>query len=219
MVFSFSKIECWEKCPKQFAHRYVWRDALPEDPVRFERGNRIDSSLSEAISGEGLVPDEIAHAAPIVSAAKKLYEVRTKYKLGLDHALREVEYFQGPSLRWRMELDVVGYTTEQLTHVQIIDWKTGKNWGDKGQLALYAAAIFSTRPDVLKVTSRYVWLDQKEALEKEYTRGDEVGIWAGLEEKTIAIEAAIEADNFPAIKNKFCRWCPIAPHECKNKRG
>lgn len=218
-VHSYSKLADFENCPKKFAHKYIWKDAAPFDAnqPQLVKGRMVDEALSTSIDTGVSVPAMIAHAQPLIDQLRQLHHVRTKYKIGLDTRLHETDYFQGEELRWRTELDYIGFRDEKQKEAEIIDWKTGKASKDLGQLALYAAVILAIMPWVERVRTRYVWVEHKKSAAKEYTNADFAVLWARMDARANAVDFAIKSEKFPAVKNPLCAWCPIRPDQCTHK--
>lgn len=218
-VHSYSKIADFENCPKKFAHRYIWKDALPfaQDAPALVKGRMIDEGISAAISTGAPLPALVAHMQPIVDQLRTLHGVRTKYKIGLNAAWREVEYFRGEGLRWRTEIDYIGFTDKSQKVAEMIDWKTGKVSKDLGQLSLYAAVVLATMPWVERVRTRYIWVEHKKSAAREFVNSDFAPLCNKVESRAASVEFAVKRNKFEATKNALCPWCPIRPDQCMHK--
>ncbi len=218
-IYSFSKITAFETCPQQFAHKYVWQDAIEQDDSpHLVKGRAADAELERAIvRGTPLIP-QWSHVQPMINAIRALYKPEAQVKIGLTATLRETEYFRGKDLRWRIGMDVRGYRDLKEKHAVVIDWKTGKVGEDKGQLPLYAAAEFALHPWVETVTTSYVWVEHRRSKVVTFGRDHFAALWQHFGDRTDKIDAAIAGGSFPAVPSGLCRFCPIRPDQCRYKK-
>lgn len=108
----------------------------------------------------------------------------------------------------RLKLDVMVMIDE--THAIVIDYKTGKKWGNEvkhgEQLQLYQLITFLRHPNLEKVTAELWYIDQNEVTTQTYTRMQGLRFKASFEKRGIAITTN---DQWPPNPNKFsCQWCP-----------
>jgi RecB family exonuclease len=110
----------------------------------------------------------------------------------------------GGPLWLRMKIDVHYRTGNQ--SLTIIDYKTGKPYlANMEQLEVYALGGFATFEDVNIINGELWYLDHDEPHEKTFRREDAPKLARKWEQRAARL---LEAENYPARKNKFCDWCP-----------
>lgn len=218
-VYSFSKLDMFDKCPQSFAHKYIWKDAIKEDDSpHLVKGRAADAEFERAIGWGSQLSPQWAHIQPMVNAIRAMHKPETQIKIGLTDTLRETDYWKGEHLRWRIGMDVRGYKDPKERHAVVVDWKTGKVGEDKGQLQLYAAAEMALHPWVETVTTSYVWVEHKKTKVKTFDREHFSALWNHFIEKAAEIDVAIEADRFQAKPSGLCAYCPIHKDQCRHKK-
>ena len=227
IAWSWSRIESFEACPKKFFHENIKKDYKPDfEAPHFKRGNRIHTHLENALK-TGTVDPEIKHMAKMVFSLKGF---EWDY-VGIEDEYAYTEGMQKTSWRdWRncwvrCKMDFVGIKDEKAV---VIDWKTGKNRGYKDQLALNAAVTFHAHPEVNKVDTRYVFVDEsvevvngikvdKRVEPKVFYREQNEHLWQDFGERAEAIQIASDKGEWTPKKHFGCRWCPVK--ECENYQG
>ena len=96
----------------------------------------------------------------------------------------------------------------------VLDYKTGKRKPSE-QLSLYAAFTFANYPEVVRVSTGFVWLKEKKVDRKTFERHETPVIWGELLPRVSKLTSAYERDSWPARPSGLCKgWCPVTncPH-------
>ncbi len=219
IAWSWSRLDCFEKCPKQFYHKNIKKDFKDDgNNPAFIKGNRIHAKLENGLKS-GVIDPEVKSLAHTIHS---LRGVEWEYK-GVEDDYAFTDTLQ--KTRWndwkgcwvRIKMDFIGIKDGVAV---VIDWKTGKNRGYSEQLDLYAAAAFQAHSDVDEVRSTYNFVEetQEKRIEKAtYKRHELDSIWQKFGERAELIEIANERNEWPAKQNFGCKWCPVKT--CKYQGG
>jgi len=221
---SWSRINVFRNCPKQFEAKYISKDYPDEsDNPNFARGNKIHKQLEEYV----LFKKGKLNSAPLLSAegrnGSKIIEsiltvvtpdkIEPERQIALDHDWEPVSWFSKPNdVRFRGIIDLLVF--ESPTSITIIDWKTGKVRDydeDYGQLHLTASFLFELYPDVLTIDSKYCFVDHKQTVSKRFVREDHKSVKAKFDIEYIEVN---EVEDFSPKKNSYCFFCMIKK-DCK----
>jgi hypothetical protein len=223
IAWSWSRLDCFEKCPKQFYHKNIKKDFKDDgDNPAFIKGNRIHTKIENALKS-GVIDPEIKHLANTIFRLKGMDWT----ELGPPEGI-EINYTFKDNLtrtKWndwknawvRINMDFIGIKDDIAV---LIDWKTGKNRGYSEQLDLYAAGAFTAHPELNEVRVSYVFVEEAKGKETEkatYKRHELDSIWQKFGERAELIEIANERDEWPAKQNFGCKWCPVKT--CKYQGG
>lgn len=215
IAWSWSRLDCFEKCPKQFYEKNISKSVKFEQTPQMERGSRIHDSLEAALKGTQL-PPELNHVTPIIAAIKAVSWDTTDVEV-------ELAYRQDMSrTRWfakdvwlRVKHDFVGVVGDRAV---VYDWKTGKNYGYTDQLKLYAGEVFHRYPNVTEVNTAYVYVDAKDKCAQKWTRDQYNEIWDDFGERAELIQIANQNGDWPPKPSKFnCKWCPVNDCQARQK--
>jgi PD-(D/E)XK nuclease superfamily len=139
--WSFSVYSSYIKCPYQICLEKVQRIRItePENPA-FVKGNRIHASADACIKAIGKapkIPDELKPIKDQLVRFRKL-KAKTEQEWAFDKQWNAVAWNDWDRAWLRIKTDVCADTLEPPT-VDIVDWKTGKQYDDhKNQRSLYA---------------------------------------------------------------------------------
>jgi hypothetical protein len=179
------------------------------------RGERIHAQMERAIK-TGLVHEDIEHMRPIVN---KIRSVQWDDQLvEVEHAYREdlstTKWF-GKDVWVRITQDFVARKGKSALSY---DWKTGRNYGYTDQLKLYAAHAFLLWPEVERVSTAYIYIDQQEKEDRNYTRDQLPHILNEFGDRAERIQIANESNHWEAKPSRNnCRFCPVV--ECKDRKS
>ena len=155
IAWSWSRLDCFEKCPKQFYHKNIKKDFKDDgDNPAFIKGNRIHAKLENGLKS-GVVDPEVKDLSHTIHS---LRGVEWEYKgveddYAFTDTLQKTKWNDWKNCWVRIKMDFIGIKDGVAV---VIDWKTGKNRGYSEQLDLYAAAAFQAHDDVkeVRVSSR-----------------------------------------------------------------
>jgi hypothetical protein len=222
IAWSWSRLDCFEKCPKQFYHKNVAKDVKEDfQAPHFIRGNRIHAHLENAMKS-GVVNSEIKHMAHTIHSLRGVEwtEVYIEDQFSFDESMNKSSWYDTKKTWFRIKLDYLAIKDDVAV---TIDWKTGKNRGHSDQLDLYDAFVLYNWPEVQEVRSAYQFVDEPkekrvEKRSKPHTRKDAEHLWHGFLERAELIEIADENNDWPAKPSNFnCKWCPVKT--CAHNKG
>jgi hypothetical protein len=209
MIYSYSSLNCYENCPKQFFHRYIARDALPYQGVEAEAGTKVHEAIETALKTRQPLPKHMeVYETTISSVRGKINNARIEQTIYLDKSFQYA--LTKPSAGFVVKLDVL-LLSDDGTRAVVMDWKTGKPREDTLQHDCYALGVMRAFPDVLHVTGFNVYLKiGKIGRQLEYAR-ENIQVQQDEIARRIAV---IEADQRYAPKpSPLCHWC--SAHKCK----
>lgn len=208
--WSFSRYTAFKKCAKQFHHVTVLKDVPFEESKPMKDGSIIHALLEQRVSAGVELPPEHRYlenmCQQIISAPGQTY---TEVKLALDADLRPCGFKDWQKAWVRGVFDVlklngpVAWTG---------DYKTGIPGMDELQLKLYAVFVFAVFPEVMRVTTTYLWtktgkIDPSDS--RVYTRAENLTLWAELLAEADHLQAAAARNEWPARPGRACRWCLV----------
>lgn len=220
-AWSYSRLAAYEQCPLQAKLKFL-DQIKEEDSPAMQRGSEIHKALAEYITqkAEGLPRECFQH--PVVEgfigelAAFPDKIVETQW--GYDAGWQPVGWFDGPAGKtWFRSILDAGVLYEDST-AEAIDWKTGKRYGSNmDQMKSQAVAMFARFKQLVKVTVRLVYVDEKDHKASPYEIADiakhEIpSIKADFEKR---VGRMFNDKIFAPKPNDKCRFCAFS----KNKGG
>lgn len=203
-AWTFSQLEKFETCPKQFYHVRVAKDVVEPPTEATTWGEKVHTALEHRVKQGKPLPEGMTQWEPL---ARKLADLPgeklTEYKFALDRNFQPSEWKQSWT-RGIADLLVV-----HKDKAVVVDYKTGKRKPTE-QLRLYAAYTFAYHPSVTQVQTGFAWLKDKR-LDTERVHRDEVAaIWQPFLTKVRKLESAYERESWPPRPSGLCRgWCPV----------
>lgn len=210
--WSWSRLEGFETCPKRYYHYNVKKDVVEEESENIRYGNMVHKSLEYRIKRGLDLPLDLRHLekwiAPIAEApGKKL----TEQKLAINENFELTGWFDGDAwCRVVIDLAIVGDQT-----AIVIDWKTGKQKNDEGQLDLCAAVMFTALPEIQTIIASYGWTRTKKFTRSVLQREEIPKVWNRLLPRVERLRVAHATTDFPPNPGGLCRnYCQVTscPH-------
>ena len=218
--WSFSRNSDFETCKKMAFLKYVERIPEPERPLppgksehANDRGTRVHDSCEHFVDGtsDDLAPEAEKHFGWQLTWLRELHKdglVSLEGEWGMDRDWNVAGWKEG----WlRLKLDAIVFHSD--TEATVIDYKTGKKWGNEvkhaQQLQLYQLITFLRYPKLEHVTAELWYLDQNEVTSQKFTRSQGLRFKQNWQNKGTAITTAT---TFPTNANKFsCKYCAYGP--------
>ncbi len=221
-AWSYSKLKNYETCPKKhyevdIAKTYA-EDKDPDPNTPLNRGNRAHDMLALAIKGEiPHLPTEFIGFQPWVDRVKAgPGQLLVEQKYAITRDFKATTYF-AKDVWFRGIGDVVRLDGSVAL---VLDWKTGKILVDSVQLMLMAQCIFSHYPEVQRVRSEFVWLNDDCTTPEVFTRQEVADNWVSLMERVNLLEQAHIMQDYPPKPSGLCRsWCPVTSCPYHGKGG
>lgn len=203
-AWTFSHLEKFATCPKQFYHTSVVRDFVSPPTEATIWGQRVHEAFEDRIKDGTPLPVGMERWEPL---AKKIDGIEghkfTEIKMAINKAFQPAEWGDAWS-RGIADLLVVNDNK-----ALVFDYKTGKRKPSE-QLQLYAAYAFAHYPEVEKVKTTFVWLKDSKTDQDVFHRDQVPEIWKDLLPRVAKLESAYERDAWPARPSGLCRgWCPV----------
>jgi CRISPR/Cas system-associated exonuclease Cas4 (RecB family) len=210
-TWSFSALSTFEQCPYR---SYLTRVEGAKEPsgTAADRGTKLHGYIEDYIQGkEPELHNEIKHFVPLIDDLRAKHEegtVEVEGNWAFDRNWNQTDW-SSPDTWGRVKLDAIEFEGE--TSAVIIDWKSGKKFGNEvkhaTQLVVYAIATFERFPDLEYLTGMMAYIDKNEELKGSYTRELAMQLKPKIEQRALAMTTAIEFPPKPSQQN--CRWCHL----------
>ena len=181
--WSYSRLTCFEKCPKQAEFKFVKKIKEPGSAA-MDRGKEVHKLCEDYIRGNN-------------------EEVPAQ--------LKDFELCAGAlQISWgRAKVDAFVYEEGVSKEARVIDFKTGRYDGNqeshREQCELYGAVSLSRYPELEKITTEMWYLDHGKIDRYIYTPETIKVKRERLNNRALAMTTATE---FPATPSMFkCKWC------------
>lgn len=221
-AWSFSGLRVFETCEEHARLKYIEREPEPErdDNAANERGKRIHDNAEKYIRGElSELPKELSKhwEAELNRLREEFAEEPHRFQLeedwGFTHDWEPTGFFDD-NVWCRMKLDVLEFPMGIENHADVIDWKSGKKWGNEvkytQQGQLYAVGTFMKYPELLSIKTRFLFTDTGEKMERVYSRNQMPPILTNFTQRG---ERMTTAMHFKPKPSKIaCRFCPYGPN-------
>lgn len=213
-AWTFSQLEKFETCPKQFYHVRVAKDVIEPQTEATLWGSRVHTAMEDRIRDGTPLPEGMEQWEGFAKQICAMPgEKLAEEKMALDKSFQPADWDNAWTRGIADMLIVHGNKAATL------DYKTGKRKLTH-QLMLYAAYTFAYYPEVETVTTGFVWLRDKKIDRETFTRADIPTIWGTFLPKVRKLEIAYEKDKWIARPSGLCNgWCPVKSCEFyKDKR-
>ena len=202
--WTYSQLEKFETCPKQFYHVRVARDFTDPPTEHIKWGEIVHKAMEERVMNGTPLPEGMEHWESIaVKLANLPGEKYAEYKMNIDKS------FNKSSWRGAWSRGIADLLVVNKNKAAVFDHKTGKRKITE-QIMLYAGYTFAEFPEVDEVTTVFVWLKEKKLDKEVFTRADVPKIWNEFLPRVIKLEKAYETDKWPAKPSGLCNgWCPV----------
>ena len=211
LPFTYSSLETFINCPKQFHHKYVLKDVVEEQGVAAAYGDMAHGHFENYItaSGDYALPDDLVdHKPKLNSLINRPGIFWAEEKVALDKKLQPARY-DDPNRLWRGKIDFRLVDRESGSAL-LTDYKTGKKHEKWGQLGIYAIHTFAMFPNVNLINAQFYWTKDKTTTKKVWGRGDIEGIWAMFVGDLQQYKQAFKTDTWQERPSGLCRgWCPV----------
>jgi hypothetical protein len=203
-AWTYSQLEKFETCPRQFYHVRVKKDWVeaPTDATRW--GEKVHTAMENRVLYGEALPDGMNQWESIASKIVAMPGTKlVEQKMAVDSGFQPTDWNSAWS---RGIADVI--ITHKDTAV-VLDYKTGKRKPTE-QLMLYAGYAFAHYPEVQTVTTGFVWLKEKKIDKTPFHRSDISTIWLEFLPRVHKLEVAYEKDKWLARPSGLCNgWCPV----------
>lgn len=219
-AWSYSRLIDFEQCKLRAKLKYIDRIPEPARPLpkgktehANDRGTRIHDAAERYVRGGVEFPSELYHFKTEFDRLRNQYahgKVSLEGEWAVNTDWEPVDWKSRDA--WaRIKLDALVRLSK--THAVVIDYKTGKKWGNEikhaEQTQLYQLATFLRYPEIEVVDVELWYTDQDDITHTKYTRNQGMRFFKNFNDRGTAMTTATE---FPAMPNVFaCKWCPYGP--------
>lgn len=203
-AWTYSHLEKYETCPKQFYHHHVVRDFRDGPNEHSIWGNRVHTALEERVKSNTPLPTGMTQwESLVVQLLNYPGEKHVELQLALDSSFRPTDW----NAAWtRGKADMVIVSGQEAA---VVDFKTGKRKLTE-QLSLYAAYTFAHYPEVNVVHTGFVWLKENKITKDTVTRETLPFIWQSFIGRVKRLEDSYENEHWPERPSGLCNgWCPV----------
>jgi hypothetical protein len=178
-----------------------------EESEQLAYGNRVHEAMAAALRGTPLPTEHQIYQPWIDRINRSPGELLTECKWGLTADFKPTPWMS--SKVWlRTIADVVKLNPDAAL---VMDWKTGKSQNaDPIQLILTSLVMFCYFPQIEKVQSDFIWLQEDDRTTQVLYREEVADAWADILPRVKRLEQATLDNEFPPKPGRFCRsWCPV----------
>ena len=211
-TWSASALKKFESCPLSLYLSKVGKFPDPSGPAA-ERGTQVHQMAEDFVGGKlDDIPKELSKAATTLRELRELHgegKVSMEGEWGYTRDWAPTAYF-GKDVWLRAKLDV--YVQEDDTSARVIDWKTGRKFGNEyahaSQAMIYAVATFMRFPRLQALATEFHYTDQGEITIQRYSRQQAMELQPRITTRALKLTTCHEFVPRPSTSN--CRWCPHA---------
>jgi hypothetical protein len=209
--WSFSRLESFVNCPKQFASISVYKTHADEENEQSLWGHRVHKHFEEFVADGVALPRELEEHEEFLMKLMKLPGVRTteeKIALGTDQ--QPCAYF-ADNVWYR---GVIDFKAVAGTQALLIDYKTGKHHKKFKQLKAFALHTFASDPAINTVRAEYYWTKDRTKCGETYTRSQIGELWSEFLPDLRQYRDAFKTELWQPRPSGLCNgWCPVTDCE------
>lgn len=205
--WSFSALETYEQCPAKYHYRYTLKlPQPPQDPNGpLARGNRLHAELENYIMKDEPLHKRFDPFKAYIDAIKATPGVQCEQLIGLDANWKHMPDPDADGVWLRYKLDVK-IPCENPEEIRVVDFKSGRVYAGKhfDQASLYALGMFAEHPEVKRVQTEFVYLDQRSMTEHVITADAAPVLRENFAKRVVIMH---EDKLHRAIPSRLCAWC------------
>lgn len=206
-AWSFSALDTFKTCPRQYEAKYVSKSIQEEKSEQMLWGERVHKAFElRQLDGTPLPAGLEVHEEYMqkLEALPGIHNVEQKIALNFK---RQPCNFFGPDVWFRGIIDYIKVGSDG---AYVIDYKTGKPHQKMDQLSLFALHTFALYPDTDLVHVRFYWTQTMTETRWAYTRDDIMPIWRKFIPDLKQYAEAFKTDTWQPRQSGLCNgWCPV----------
>ncbi len=203
-AWTFSQLEKFENCPRQFYHVRVKRDVKEPPTEATKWGEEVHSAMEYRLKDGTELPNGMRQWEPLAKRLEALPgEKFCEMEMAVDSSFQPAPW----KAAWSRGIaDLLVVKDDRAVN---LDYKTGKRKLTH-QLMLYAGYTFAMFPQVNTVQTGFVWMKDSKIDKETFTRDQIPMIWNAFLPKVRKLESAYERDSWPCRPSGLCNgWCPV----------
>jgi len=225
---SFSAMDSFANCPRKY-HAYSVAKVIKEpENDAMKEGWRVHRAMAEFIEKGTPLPPQYERYADWVTTMRTHNhdeKVLVEHKLACTFQLKPCEYFSRTKKVWlRSQADLLVLNG---LHALSVDWKTGKEKDERYellpknfQLRLTALLIFLHFPEIERIESRYVYLNEGTQTTFTMPKEDLREFIPQVYDQAASIQKAVRNNYWPPRPSGLCkRHCAVTACEYHGKGG
>lgn len=208
-AWSFTKKTNYDICPKRYYHLEVAKDyAEDKTGEQLTYGKAVHEALDKACSKGEPLPKTLGFLQHWVDLVREWPgEIKTELQYAVTRDFKPTEWF-APNVWFRGICDLLMTSKDKVAVAW--DWKTGKVKHNSQQLMIMSTCIMVHNPEIEKVKTRFVWLQDNCTTPEEFDRKNLSKEWSGLIPEINAMEQAHKTLTFPPKPGGMCmNYCPV----------
>lgn len=214
IAWSYSSLQKFKNCGKRYYEERVAKSVKQAPTEATTWGEDTHKAFEVALTTQTPL---VGRFKNFNSVAEKLSAItgtfHAEQKLAINASLRPVEYF-APDVWCRGIPDAVWIDKDT---AKIVDLKTGKRKKDSNQLRLFALLLFAHHPQVDRINTGFLWL-QNGALDIEKFKREDIPImWQEILPDVRRLEYAHRTQTWIPKPSGLCNYCPVT--KCSFWRG
>lgn len=200
--WSWTHIEAYETCPRQFYEIRLARNYVEPDSHHQLWGKEVHDAMEKRIMYDVRLPARMSSFEATAVAVKNAPGiVKCELKLGFTKDYKPTGFFADDV--WHRGADDVLVVNK--AKAMNIDWKTGTPKHKTDQLKLAALRTFINVPEVNEVLAAYSWLQSGEWTRQKFTREQIPEIKEEFERRLQMLEWSEKHNAWPAKPSGLCK--------------
>lgn len=207
--WSFSSIDNFQTCPRQYYYKYVLKQYHEEPSKEQLWGTRVHKSFEDYVrDGTPLLPELNEHKEYLDKLRGRDGEVNAEQKVALNIRCQPTGYYS-PDVWWR---GIIDYQNKDGDVHRIVDYKTGKM--KPKLLQLHLAMLYSFAQGAEMVEAEFYWTQHKVSTKITFPRFHSASILRGIKPLVSAYAEAWIKDIWQPRPSGLCRgWCAVTDCE------
>ena len=214
-AWSFSALDTFKNCPRQYEAKYVSKTVKEEQSPQMVWGERVHKHFEDRIESGVPLPYELKeHELYMGELSNMAGHSFTERKIALDKKLHPCHFF-APDTFFR---GIIDWHNVHGPYGKAVDYKTGKPHTKPHQLALFAIHMFAMYPALEQIETAFYWTKTCKETTKTYTREQVPEMWDLFIPDLRQYKQAYSTDIWQARPSGLCKqWCPVLSCEHNGK--
>lgn len=217
--WSYSSIKDWHGCPKRYHEVYVLKKHPFIDTPYTIYGKEVHKAAEEYVRDGVDLPEQFSEFKRILNKVALVPgEKFCELELAIDRDFNACEFKSKETwVRGIIDLAIVDPDGDRAI---IIDYKTGSaKYPDMDQLELMFLLLHANMPDIKVFDCYLLFLKHGVKVSQSYIADQAKMHWTKWKTLDAELQAAHDAENFPAKKSVLCKYCPVLDCKFNTNKG